>query len=32
VLEVLRGTHVIVDCMLESGRVLHDYLAEGGTP
>ncbi len=29
VLEVLRGTHVVIDCTLEPGEVLHDYLAEG---
>ena len=26
--EVLRGTHVVIDCTLELGSVLHDYLAE----
>jgi acetoacetate decarboxylase len=29
VLEVLRGAHALIDCTLEHGEVLHDYLAEG---
>jgi acetoacetate decarboxylase len=27
--EMLRGTHVVADCTLELGEVIHDYLAEG---
>jgi acetoacetate decarboxylase len=29
VLEVLHASHVIADCTLELGEVIHDYLAEG---
>lgn len=29
VLEVLSATHLLADCTLELGEVLHDYLAEG---
>ena len=29
VLEVLGATHLIADCTLQLGEVIHDYLAEG---
>ncbi|MBR0657505.1 acetoacetate decarboxylase [Plastoroseomonas arctica] len=29
VLEVLRATHLIADCTLQLGEVIHDYLSEG---
>jgi len=32
VLEVLSATHIIADCTLELGEVLHDYLAEEPAP